>query len=112
MHSPARPLEIALVAARPETVGLVGALLAQYRRTSFNLESVDLAAAPADEFEAISRDRFIVGSPDTVIQQIQRFQAAFRFDHLICRLYFPGLPHVFIMEELRLLAREVMPAFR
>ncbi len=68
--------------------------------------------APADQFEAISRNRFVVGSPATVIRQLGAFQAAFGFDHLICRLYFPGLPHEFIMKELRLLAAEVMPAFR
>ncbi len=69
-------------------------------------------AAAADEFDAICRDRFIVGGPDTVIRQLQRFRAAFGFDHLVCRLYFPGLPHEFILEELRLLAKEVIPAFR
>jgi len=68
-------------------------------------------SAPADQFDAICRDRFIVGSPDTVIGQLRRFQAAFGFDHLICRLYFPGLSHNFIMDELRLLSSEVIPAF-
>ncbi len=69
-------------------------------------------SARADEFDAICRDRFIVGSPETAIRQLQKFQEAFGFDHLICRLYFPGLPHAFILEELRLLASEVFPAFR
>lgn len=69
-------------------------------------------AAPVDQFEALSRDRFLVGSPETVFDQIQRFQAMFGMDHLICRLYFPGLPHSFIMNEIRLLAKEVLPAFQ
>ncbi len=69
-------------------------------------------SAPADQFDVISRDRFVVGAPETVIQQLKRFQAAFGFDHLICRLYFPGLPHEFILRELRLFAHEVIPAFR
>lgn len=68
--------------------------------------------APVDQFEGIARDRFLVGSPDTVIEKLQRFVDAFGVDHLICRLYFPGIPHDFIMEELRLLANEVMPAFK
>ena len=67
--------------------------------------------SPVSEFEAISRDRFLVGSPDRIIQQIQHFQSHVDFDHLICRLYFPGIPHEFIINELRLLAKEVMPAF-
>lgn len=69
-------------------------------------------AAPVDQFDAISHDRFLVGSPETVIQKLQRFVDTFGVDHLICRLYFPGIPHDFIMNELKLLAGEVMPAFR
>jgi alkanesulfonate monooxygenase SsuD/methylene tetrahydromethanopterin reductase-like flavin-dependent oxidoreductase (luciferase family) len=69
-------------------------------------------AAPVDQFEALGRDRFLVGSPETVIKQIQRFRETFRMDHLICRLYFPGLPHSFIMKEVRLLATEVLPLFQ
>ena len=30
--------------------------------------------------------------------------------HLICRTFFPGMPHAHIMRELELLAKEVMPA--
>jgi alkanesulfonate monooxygenase SsuD/methylene tetrahydromethanopterin reductase-like flavin-dependent oxidoreductase (luciferase family) len=69
-------------------------------------------SAPVDQFEAISRDRFVVGSPETVIQQIQKFERALGVDHLICRLFFPGMPHEFIMAELKLLAQEVIPVFR
>jgi alkanesulfonate monooxygenase SsuD/methylene tetrahydromethanopterin reductase-like flavin-dependent oxidoreductase (luciferase family) len=67
--------------------------------------------APVATLDAINRGRFIIGSPETVIKQIQRFSDSFRMDQLICRLYFPGIPHAFIMEELHLLAHEVMPAF-
>ncbi|HXV43549.1 MAG TPA: LLM class flavin-dependent oxidoreductase [Anaerolineae bacterium] len=69
-------------------------------------------SAPVDQFDAISRDRFLVGSPETIIVQLQKFVAAFGVDHLICRLYFPGMPHDFIMSELKLLAQEVLPVFR
>ncbi len=62
--------------------------------------------------ESLSNDRFIVGNPDDCILQIRRFVEAFGVDHLVCRLYFAGMPHDHIMSELRLLAREVIPAFR
>jgi probable F420-dependent oxidoreductase len=65
-----------------------------------------------DQFEAIARDRFVIGTPDQCIEQIQAFRDAFGVDHFICRLYFPGMPHEHIMQELRLLAGEVFPAFR
>ena len=31
--------------------------------------------------------------------------------HLICRVFFPGMPHRHIMRELELIAKEVRPAF-
>lgn len=68
--------------------------------------------SPVAQLDGISRDRFLIGKPETVIQKIQRFKDHFNVDHLICRLYFPGIPHQFIMKELRLLAQEVIPAFQ
>jgi alkanesulfonate monooxygenase SsuD/methylene tetrahydromethanopterin reductase-like flavin-dependent oxidoreductase (luciferase family) len=67
---------------------------------------------PVNELEALRRDRFIVGNPEDCIVAIRRFADTFGVDHLICRLYFPGMPHEHILQELKLLAAEVMPAFR
>ncbi len=69
-------------------------------------------SSPVDQFDALARDRFLVGDPDAVIAQLKHFEETFGVDHLICRLYFPGMPHDFIMNEIRLLGNEVMPAFR
>lgn len=62
--------------------------------------------------DSLNKDRFIVGNPDDCIANISRFVELFGVDYLICRLYFAGMPHDHIMTELRLLAREVFPAFR
>lgn len=67
---------------------------------------------PVNQLKALSRDRFIIGSPDECIAKIRHFVDTFGVDHLICRLYFPGMPHEQIMHELKLLAEEVFPAFR
>ena len=69
-------------------------------------------ATPVYHLEQLGRDRFLIGTPDQVIRQLERFRQTFGVDHLICRLYFPGMPHEHILAELRLLANEVMPAFR
>jgi alkanesulfonate monooxygenase SsuD/methylene tetrahydromethanopterin reductase-like flavin-dependent oxidoreductase (luciferase family) len=69
------------------------------------------AAEDASRLDAIGKDRFIVGTPEQCIEKIRLFRDAVGADELICRLFFPGMPHEHIMEELRLLAREVMPAF-
>ncbi|HMD81408.1 MAG TPA: LLM class flavin-dependent oxidoreductase, partial [Anaerolineales bacterium] len=62
--------------------------------------------------ESLSQDRFIVGNPDDCIAHIKGFVETFGVDHLICRLYFAGMPHDHIMKELKLLSQEVFPAFR
>ncbi len=69
-------------------------------------------SAPVGQLEELGRDRFIIGDPDECIAKINRFQGTFGVDHLICRLYFPGMAHQHIMRELELLAKEVIPAFR
>jgi alkanesulfonate monooxygenase SsuD/methylene tetrahydromethanopterin reductase-like flavin-dependent oxidoreductase (luciferase family) len=67
---------------------------------------------PVNQLQALGRDRFIIGNPDECVAKIQRFVETFGVDHLICRLYFPGMPHEHIMRELKLLADRVFPAFR
>jgi len=69
-------------------------------------------SARVDVLDEIGRDRFIVGTPEQCIAKIQHFRETVGADHLICRLFFPGMPHEHIMEELRLLAKEVIPAFK
>ncbi len=68
-------------------------------------------SSPVDQLDALSHDRFIIGNPDRCIKQIRHFVNAFGMNHLICRLYFPGMPHPHIIHELELISREVMPAF-
>jgi probable F420-dependent oxidoreductase len=68
-------------------------------------------ASPVDKLDALGRERFIVGDPDRCVEIIQRFVDSFGVNHLIFRLYFPGMPHEHIMRELELLSKEVMPAF-
>jgi alkanesulfonate monooxygenase SsuD/methylene tetrahydromethanopterin reductase-like flavin-dependent oxidoreductase (luciferase family) len=69
-------------------------------------------ASIAADLDGLMRDRFLIGGPDQVIAGITRFVEVYGLTHLICRLFFPGMPHAHIMRELDLLAREVMPAFR
>lgn len=69
-------------------------------------------AAIATDLDRLMEDRFIIGGPDQCIAKIRRFVEAYGMTHLICRVFFPGMPHAHIMRALDLLAREVMPAFR
>ena len=67
--------------------------------------------AAVGQYDQIGRDRFIVGDPDECIATIGRIRAAVGVDHLVCRLFFPGMPHDHIMRELELLSKHVIPAF-
>lgn len=69
-------------------------------------------ASVATDLDRLMADRFIIGGPEQCVAQIRRFVAQYGMTHLICRTFFPGMPHAHIMRELELIAREVMPAFR
>jgi alkanesulfonate monooxygenase SsuD/methylene tetrahydromethanopterin reductase-like flavin-dependent oxidoreductase (luciferase family) len=69
-------------------------------------------STPTDRLDRLATGRFIVGSPATCVAAIQRLVDAYGPDELICRLFFPGLPHETLVDELRLLASDVIPAFR
>ncbi len=69
-------------------------------------------ASIATDLDSVKRDRFLIGSPDQVIRDLRHFVTQYGVTHLICRLFFPGMPHRHIMRELELLSQEVMPAFK
>ena len=69
-------------------------------------------ASIATDLGRLMADRVIIGGPEQCVAQIRRFVDRYGMTHLICRTFFPGMPHARIMKELDLIAREVMPAFR
>ena len=68
-------------------------------------------ASIATDLDTVKQDRFLIGSPDQVVQDLRPYVEQYGMTHLICRLFFPGMPHRHIMRELELIAREVRPAF-
>ena len=68
-------------------------------------------ASIATDLDRLMEDRFIIGGPDQCFRKIRRFVEEYGMTHLICRIFFPGMPHEHIMRELELIAREVAPAF-
>jgi alkanesulfonate monooxygenase SsuD/methylene tetrahydromethanopterin reductase-like flavin-dependent oxidoreductase (luciferase family) len=69
-------------------------------------------ATRTDRLPELAAGRFIVGSPATCVATIRQLVAAYEPDELICRLFFPGLPHETLVAEIALLASDVIPAFR
>ena len=71
-----------------------------------------IEASMATDLDALMKNRFLIGGPDQIVRGLRPFVEEYGMTHLICRLFFPGMPHRHILRELELLAREVMPAFR
>ena len=69
-------------------------------------------ASVATDLDKLMEDRFVIGGPEQCVRRLRRFVEQYGMTHLICRMFFPGMPHAHIMRGLELLAREVMPAFR
>jgi len=72
------------------------------------------AEFPSEDFDfaALSRDRFIVGSPEEAIQQVARHRQALGIDHLIFRVQKKGMPHRDVMRVLQVLGEKVIPHCR
>ena len=68
-------------------------------------------ASVVTDLDALMKNRFLIGGPDQVVRALKPFVTEYGVTHLICRVFFPGMPHRHIMRELELIAQEVRPAF-
>ncbi len=57
------------------------------------------------------KQRFMVGAPDDIIQEIERYQRELGMDYLIGWMDFPGVDPAMTRKSMRLFAEEVMPHF-
>jgi alkanesulfonate monooxygenase SsuD/methylene tetrahydromethanopterin reductase-like flavin-dependent oxidoreductase (luciferase family) len=65
----------------------------------------------ARDYRTLARDRFIIGDPVQVIEEIQRYQELFGISYLICRMAMPTGPHDHITRSMRLFSERVAPRF-
>jgi luciferase family oxidoreductase group 1 len=57
-------------------------------------------------------DRFLViGTPETVVRQINRIKEQVRIDHFNCSFWFGDLSQARVLKSMELFAREVIPTF-
>lgn len=64
-----------------------------------------------EEFDELASDRFLLGSPGRVVEEIERYRERFDVDHLVIRTQWPGMDGEATERSLRLFAQEVLPAF-
>jgi len=64
------------------------------------------------EFDDLIRDRFLLGSPDEVAEQMLVLHRTTGINHLIMSVQWPGMPQSLALDELHMLAEEVFPRVR
>ena len=68
----------------------------------------DLAAA----FDELAGDRFIIGSPDDVTEQIVNLHREIGMNHLIVSIQWADMPHSLTLDTMALLSEQVFPQVR
>jgi alkanesulfonate monooxygenase SsuD/methylene tetrahydromethanopterin reductase-like flavin-dependent oxidoreductase (luciferase family) len=64
------------------------------------------------DFDDLTRDRFLLGSPDEVAEQMLRLHQHTGINHLIMSVQWPGMPQSLVLETLHRLVEEVFPKVR
>jgi alkanesulfonate monooxygenase SsuD/methylene tetrahydromethanopterin reductase-like flavin-dependent oxidoreductase (luciferase family) len=71
-----------------------------------------LASGLPSSFPELAKDRFLVGTPDHVIREIERYRDEAQVNYLVCRLVAPGLSHAKAMATIRFFGQAIVPEFR
>ena len=74
-------------------------------------------ALPGEEsfrqpFEQLTKDRFLIGTPDDVIQEVERYERELGVNYLLLRLQWPGMPQDKVLRQLALFGRYIVPHFK
>jgi alkanesulfonate monooxygenase SsuD/methylene tetrahydromethanopterin reductase-like flavin-dependent oxidoreductase (luciferase family) len=96
--------------AASEAAAFLGAKYNAYRRWEQD------KALPAGEtfdssFPELARDRFILGDPVRVAEEIARYRERLGVTTMIFRLQWPGMDHEKVMRSIRLLGHKVLLKF-
>ncbi len=64
------------------------------------------------DFDELTRDRFLLGSTDEVVEQIIGLNKNLGVNHFIMSVQWPGMPQSLVLDTMRHLAEEVFPRVR
>jgi alkanesulfonate monooxygenase SsuD/methylene tetrahydromethanopterin reductase-like flavin-dependent oxidoreductase (luciferase family) len=62
-------------------------------------------------FEELARDRFLIGGPERIIQEIERGHRGLGINHWLFRVQWPGMPQKLVLKTIRILGEQVLPYF-
>jgi alkanesulfonate monooxygenase SsuD/methylene tetrahydromethanopterin reductase-like flavin-dependent oxidoreductase (luciferase family) len=63
-------------------------------------------------FANLLEDRFLLGSPTEVADQMIRLNRRIGVNHIVASIHWPGMPNSLALDQLQILAEEVMPQVR
>ena len=71
-------------------------------------------ALPGEEdftspYAELARDRFVLGAPDDIVREIERYERDLGITHIIFRMQWPGMPHEQVLRQLDILDHRVIP---
>ena len=66
----------------------------------------------ASDFEALARDRFLLGDPARVREEIVRYRDTLGVTAIIVRVQWPGMEQAKVLRSIRLLGEQVFPHLR
>jgi alkanesulfonate monooxygenase SsuD/methylene tetrahydromethanopterin reductase-like flavin-dependent oxidoreductase (luciferase family) len=102
--------EVFVALTREEAYRLAkGPIMTKYK--AYNAWDVDRSAAGelGQDFEDLIKDRFFIGAPDDVAEQIVKFHKRVGMNHVVISLHWPGLEVACSIEAMELFAEEVIP---
>ncbi|MFB6188318.1 MAG: LLM class flavin-dependent oxidoreductase [Halapricum sp.] len=70
-----------------------------------------MTADSVEDFYELADDRFLYGTPEQIIEQIEDIQDRMDLNHLALRFHHSGMPAEIVEEQIRLFGEEVIPAF-
>lgn len=75
----------------------------------------DRALPREDRFQAkwedLARERFIIGSPETCISEVESYRRRLGVTHMIIRTQWPGMAQSKVLQSMELIGRKVIPSF-
>lgn len=70
-----------------------------------------MTADTVEDFHELAADRFIYGTPEQLIEQIENMQDRFALNQLALRFHHSGMPKDLVEDQIRLFGEEVIPHF-
>src|SRR5580658_4588275 len=107
--------EVFVAASRAEAIRLAQPYLEEKYR-AYRAWGQDKVMPEGDDFDhdfaELLEDRFLMGSPEEVAEQMVRLNRRLGVNHIVASVHWPGMPNSLALEQLEILSAEVMPQVR